>query len=265
MPGRFPDDQRLAFGRVAELYHRARPSYPRGAVDDVIEFGSLAPGSTVLEVGAGTGKATLQFADRGLRVLALEPSRDMVRVARAACAAHPGVEIVEVEFERWRPTEPVAAVLSAQAWHWIDPDDRYEKAHEALVPGGTLAAIWTFPEWQRCSLRGALSDAYGATVPELAAAFPMHPDSRADRLAGNWHCEIDGGSWFTKPTVRRHRWRQSYTSTEYVQLIQTHQDHILLDAGRRERLLAAIRDAIDAAGATLTMPFVTHVCLAVRA
>ena len=62
-----------------------------------------------------------------------------------------------------------------------------------------------------------------------------------------------------------HPWSQPYTSAEYVELLQTHQDHILLAAGDRRLLLAAITAAIeDEGGGTVTMPFVTRVCLATR-
>lgn len=62
----FSDEQRLAFGRVAELYDRARPSYPAAAIDALLEYGGLVPGSRVVDVGAGTGQATELLAARGL-------------------------------------------------------------------------------------------------------------------------------------------------------------------------------------------------------
>jgi hypothetical protein len=52
------------FGEVAELYDQARPSYPAVLFDDVIAFAPQSP--RVLEVGAGTGKATVLLAERGL-------------------------------------------------------------------------------------------------------------------------------------------------------------------------------------------------------
>ena len=33
----------------------------------------------------------------------------------------------------------VPVLISAQAWHWVDPATRRELAHRALVPGGVLA------------------------------------------------------------------------------------------------------------------------------
>jgi SAM-dependent methyltransferase len=262
---RYADVQRLAFGRVAELYDRARPSYPAAAVDAVVEFGALTPPARILEVGAGTGKATVLLADRGFGVLALEPSPAMARVARANCARHPQVEIVEAEFERWEPEAPLPALVSAAAWHWIEPEVRYQKAHRALAPGGTLAALWTFPDWQSCALRAPLSDAYRSGAPELTPDFPMHPDSRPTRLAGDWHQEIRHSGAFSGPTVRTFAWSERYTSAEYCQLLQTHQDHILLADAAQTGLLDAVAAAIEEAGGSLALPLVTYVCLAVRA
>jgi SAM-dependent methyltransferase len=259
------DEQRLAFGAVAELYDRARPSYPAAAIDDVITRAGLQRGDTVLEVGAGTGKATVLLAARGLDVVALEPSVAMAAVARANCRGLAGVRVVESELEQWEPTERFPALVSVQAWHWVAPDVRYERAHAALVADGTLAAVWTFPDWARCGLRDALCDAYRLTAPQLAPDFPMHPASEPTRLAGDWPAEIGASTQFGDPQVTTHPWSQPYTSAEYVDLVQTHQDHILLPAEERRSLLAAIAAAIEGAGGgTLTMPFVTRVCLATR-
>jgi len=257
-------DQRLAFGRVAQLYDRARPSYPRAVIDHVLEVARLGPPARILEVGAGTGKATVLFAARGLGVLALEPSHEMARLARSNCACYPNVEVIEAEFESWQPPERLPALVCAAAWHWISPVVRYQRAADALAPGGTLAAIWTLPDWTRCSLRQALSDAYRNAAPQLAAQFPMHPDSEPTSLAGDWRSEIHSCDAFTAPLVTSYPWSQDYTSSQYTLLLQTHQDHILLEDAQRAALLDAIANAVDAGGGILTMPFTTRLCLATR-
>jgi SAM-dependent methyltransferase len=261
----FLDAQRLAFGSVAELYDRARPSYPPGAIDDVIAHAGLRRGDTVLEVGAGTGKATVLLAARGLDVVALEPSAAMAAMARANCRELVGVRVIESELEGWEAGERFPALVSVQAWHWIAPEVRYACADAALVPGGTLAAVWTFPDWTACPLRDALCDAYRLRAPRLAPAFPMHPASEPTRLAGDWAAEIGASAMFADPQVTTHAWPLPYTSAEYVELLQTHQDHILLAPDDREALLAGIAAVIEGEGnGTLTMPFITRVCLATR-
>jgi SAM-dependent methyltransferase len=260
----FAAEQRLAFGRVAELYHEARPSYPPAAIDAVLDFGSLAPGDRVLDVGAGTGKLTALLAARGLEVLALEPSAEMARVARASCADDERVRVVESEFESWTPDEPRSAVLSAQAWHWLDPARRCGLAHAALSPGGALAAIWSFPDWDRCPLRDPLRDAYRRAAPEVAADFPMHPASAPTRLAGDWDAEIAAAVGFTEPATRIHRWSERYPAPAYTRLLSTHQDHILMGDDRRQALLAGVSAVIEAHGGVLELPLTTFICLARR-
>jgi SAM-dependent methyltransferase len=260
----FTEDQRLAFGRVAELYDRARPSYPAAAIDALLEYGGLAAGARIVEVGAGTGKATELLAARGLHVTAVEPSAEMAALARVKLADWPGVTIVGSTFEAWEPREPYSAVVSVQAWHWVAGDVRYVKAHAALAPGATLAAIWALPDWERCPARGSLSRAYRTAGVDLPADFPMHPDSEPTRLAGDWAAEIAASAGFGEDEIRTFPWPQSYTSAAYVDLLQTHQDHILLADRDRAVLLEAIRRAIDDAGGTLKLPLVTYVCLARR-
>lgn len=258
----FTADQRLAFGRVAELYERVRPSYPAAAIDAVLQYGGLGPGARIVEVGAGTGKATELFAARGLSVVALEPSAEMARLARDKLADHARVEIVESEFERWTVREPCAAVVSAAAWHWIDPRIRYAKAHATLTPGGTLAAIWSFPDWNRCPQRDALRRAYRTAAVTFPAEFPMHPDSEPTFLAGDWDAEIVASGRFGDAQSRTFPWSRDYRTDDYLALLQTHQDHILLGDRDRADLLHAVARSIEDSGGAVTLPLVTHVCLA---
>ncbi len=265
MPMSDHDEKRLAFGRVAELYDRTRPSYPEAAIADLIAWAGLRGSETVLEVGAGTGKATLMLAARGLRVLALEPDSAMAEVARGNCTSSPSVEIEVIEFEKWRPCERrFAAVVAAQAWHWIAPDLRYVRAAEALRRGGTLAAIWTFPRWETTPLGEALRRAYAEGAPELARDFPMHPASEPSDLAGDWHLEIHESDLFSSPEVREYPWSLSFATEQYIALVQTHQDHILMEERQREVLLAAVSRTIENAGGSIVVDFVTRLCLARR-
>jgi hypothetical protein len=153
-------------------------------------------------------------------------------------------------------------VISVQAWHWITPETRYVKAHETLRPGGTLAAIWSFPDWERCAARDTLSRAYRAAGVDLPADFPMHPDSEPTRLAGQWEAEIEASGRFTAPEIRPFPWCKRYGREDYLALLKTHQDHILLAAAERRRLLQSIGRAIDAGDGSLELPLVTSVCLA---
>src|SRR5438876_3292992 len=138
-------EHRLGFGEVAEQYDRVRPTYPESLVDAVVAYASLAADDAVVEVGCGTGKATVPFAARGLRIRALEPDEHMAAIARHNCRAL-GVTVETSSFEEWPVAHGSARlVMSAQAWHWVRPGVRLAKAHETLEPGGALALFWNRP------------------------------------------------------------------------------------------------------------------------
>ncbi len=261
----FTARQRLAFGTVAEVYDRARPAYPAAAIDGLLAYAGLTGGETVLEVGAGTGTATRQLAQRGLGVVAVEPSAEMATVGARSCARYGAVRFVAAEFERWTAPRRFPALVCANAWHWIDVDSRYALAAAALEPGGTLACLWTLPNWSRCGLRDELRADYAAIAPELEPRFPMHPGSDPAALAGNWTAEIGAAAeLFAEPRIEWVHWSLVRSADAYVELLGTHQDHILARAERRDALMAAIAETIDRSGAPMTLPTTTRLCLARR-
>jgi len=257
------DTKRLAFGSVAAQYDRARPSYPAAVIDSFVAALPPAEGF-VLEVGAGTGKATVLLAERGLDVVGLEPDPRMARLARAACAEYPRVTIETVDFERWRGPGRARAIVSAQAWHWVDAATRYELARDRLVDDGLLAAIWTVPDWSRIALRGALQEVYARCVPDLEPAFPMHPASPPTTIVAPWREEIEAAPGLVRPDTFEHEWQCDYSARAYAEMIATHQDHVLLDDRARRELLGAIEAAIDARGGSIAVAFRTRLCTARR-
>lgn len=259
-------ERRLAFGQVAELYDRTRPSYPPALVDDVLAFAGVQPGEEVVEVGAGTGKATALFAARGLGVVALEPSHDMAEIARRNTAVFPSVDIEELEFEQWRPPRRYRLVYSAQAWHWIDPRVRFLRAAKALVAEGTLAAFWNRVRWEHSPLRDELEEVYRREAPELGQQItpgPMHPAVRdLDDRQRDWQADARLSTGFSDPDWRAYTWVRSYLRDEYLSLLQTHSDHVVLAPARRQALLDAVGEAIDGAGGVIEIEYVTRLGLA---
>jgi SAM-dependent methyltransferase len=107
---------RASFDKAAELYDRARPRYPAALFEDLADLTGIGPGSRVLEIGPGTGQATLPLAERGCRVVAVELGPDLAAVARRNLARFPTVEVVTAAFEDWPlPSEPFDLVLAATA------------------------------------------------------------------------------------------------------------------------------------------------------
>jgi SAM-dependent methyltransferase len=128
------------FGRAADAYERGRPGYPPDAVSHMAAELGLAPGATVLDLAAGTGKLTRMLTATGAKVIAVEPVEGMRRVLMSAL---PGVEVLDGTAEAIPVADGgVDAVTVAQAFHWFDAEPALAEIHRALRPGGSLGLIW---------------------------------------------------------------------------------------------------------------------------
>jgi SAM-dependent methyltransferase len=254
----------LRFGSVAELYERARPAYPEELIDVVLDYGALGPGDRALDLGTGTGQATMQLAERGLQVTALEPGAEMVSLANDKFAAA-GVDARAVVggFES-APLDPAASslVLAATSWHWLDPAVRMQRAASALRPGGTLAVMWTWPRWRATTLCADLDEIYAdsGAPAEMGPMLPVEPDPQA--LAAEWLTETQASGRFDAPHGRLCTWSLTYTAAGYTELLGTYRDHFELGPDVLEPPLGRIGDAIERAGGTLELPYRTLLLLA---
>jgi SAM-dependent methyltransferase len=167
------------FNEVAVEYDRNRPSYPDALVDRACEVAGIGDGDRVLEVGCGTGQLTRSLLARGLRVTALEPGDRLIRVAEENLKDAGDVELVHARLEDMQlPRGRYAAVFSASAIHWVDPDLGWRKLADALAPGGTLALIQYFGLRERRSVddQEALLSALRRHAGEIAATLPTYRD-----------------------------------------------------------------------------------------
>jgi len=255
----------LPFDEVADHYDRGRPSYPDALVDDVLDLCDLSP-ARVLEVGARTGKATELFAERNLEILAIEPSPKMAAAAaRRRCAGFPLVSVLVAKFEEC-PVEPeqYGLLISAQAWHWVAPEVRYQKAHRVLSPSGGLALFWSRPLWEQSALGAALAEVYEARAPELHGYGPWFPGSRGPHAAEK-PTEPELAGYFGPVTECVYRWALDYTVGEYLELVQSLPEHLALSASRRAFLFGGLAEVIEGTGRALSLDYETRLYFAARA
>ena len=128
------------FERAAAAYERGRAGYPRRAIAAILAEAGAAPGRTLLELGAGTGKLTSALTESGARV---HRARARGGNARAAGADRTGRRAAR---RRGRghstPAASVDGVIAAQAFHWFDPVAATAEIARVLAPGGLVALIW---------------------------------------------------------------------------------------------------------------------------
>ena len=249
---------RATFEEVPELYDAARPLYPPQVFDDLVELASLDAGSRVLEIGPGTGQATLPLAERGFRVVGVELGERLGAFARRKLADFPNVEIVRAPFELWEPSSGGGfdAVVAFTAFHWIDPDARFAKTARLLREGGALAVVSTKhvlrPDGDTFWME--VQDDYDAVVPSEENRPPVRPED-VDDLSQ----EIDGSGRFRTIAVRRYLWDVTYDAGTYIALLDTASGHRAMPEAQRRALYSRIRERIGERKVSKTLQAILNV------
>ena len=253
---------RGTFDEAPELYDRARPGYPEAVFVDLATLARLRPGSRVLELGCGTGQATVPLAKRGFEVVAVELGAGLAEVARRNLAAFPAVEVVNAAFEQWPlPPAPFDAVVAATSIHWLDPGSGppqgatsccqtalWRSSPRTMSPAGrpvvrASSAVRDVDSWH----------AEGPSAPERRRRAP--PDAN----------EFEASGRFTNPVLRRYERDLTYTRREYRDLLSSYSGHRALAADAREGLLACIGELIDTRfGGRIAKRYLTELTVAYR-
>ncbi|HTF10845.1 MAG TPA: methyltransferase domain-containing protein [Asanoa sp.] len=162
--------------RRAGSYDRLRLGYPDQLVDDVVEYARL-DGRPAIEVGAGTGRATLKFVARGVAVTAIEPNpRSAAVLTRKVAGA--AVTVSVGTFEEYAPERKFGLLFSAQAWHRVDPAVRWRKAAEVLGPSGVIALFWNRDRTADPAVTAEVQAAHRLHAPDIRVDHAMLPDER---------------------------------------------------------------------------------------
>jgi SAM-dependent methyltransferase len=178
MPGgsgdRWPDD-----------YERGRPGYPVAAVD----VAEVPASSTVLDLGAGTGKLTRLLLTRFARVVAVEPA-DAMRLRLAELC--PDADAFAGSAEAIPLADAsVDAVFSAEAFHWFEGERALAEIARVLRPHGALVLMWNVPAGPTEPPIEALERLVDERAPRDLAYDPC--DLNAERFAsGEWRAAFAG-------------------------------------------------------------------------
>ncbi len=260
--GRVPS---RTFGEAAEEYDAARPGYAAALVTEVLDYAALGDRAAV-EVGAGTGKATVPFAVRGIPLVCVEPDPRMAAVLRRNTAAYPRVQVEVGGFEEWDPRgRRFGLLLAATCWHWLDPGRRWDLVHAALEPGGAVALFWNplgvldgglHEELAEVDRRYGVADSPHAM---LASGYGEQPGWEDD----GWpeaECRRDGR--FTGLRAVRFRQEARVETGRYLAFLSSVSVYRVLPDERREQVLAETGRVLDTRGGSIAMLHLSDLFLA---
>lgn len=182
-------------------YEKYRPSYPVAAIDIILEAMEAPSQLVAADVGAGTVISSRLLAERGVRVLAIEPNPDM----RQAATPHSRVEFREATAVATGLSDATLDLVTCfQSFHWFNPEPTLQEFNRIVKPSARLAAVWN--DWDendeftanyihlvRTASSNRPNDLFRTTVESLASyhlvniqhhVFPYRQDVDLTRLIG---------------------------------------------------------------------------------
>jgi SAM-dependent methyltransferase len=246
-------DPRLSFDAVAEIYHDVRPSYPSQLFDHLFEL--LPSNPLIVEVGPGTGQATVDLLARGAHVHAIELGASMAEnLARTITSDRLRVTVADFETVPL-PPQSFDALFSATAYHWIGPDAQLQRPIELLKRGALIAIV------DLIQVESEIDCGFFAKAQPIYERLGQRhigpPPPRRDQVCPPIHTDLAQNARFSALNMRTYDWDQTYTAAKYRKLLLSYSATQLMEPTVRETLLNEIEHLIvNEFANTVTRPIV---------
>ena len=256
------------FDNTAVGYDTVRPMYVNGIFDAIFRYKTMDENSSALEIGIGTGKATLPFLEKGCSVCALEPGENLAVIAAEKYREYGECQESTAE-EQYRKTGTLTLyvqtlqefecpknsfdlIYSATAFHWIPEEYGYKRVYELLKESGVFArfAYHAGPDRGRSELAREIQQLYKAYMNSTKEP-KIFDQEDAQELA-----QIAEKYGFADTEYYIYETTKDFTADEYMELLRTYPDHMKLEEEKREKLFTGIYEAIQRHGGVITVYYV---------
>lgn len=243
-------DLRKTFNTDEYNYDKSRPDYPKELFEDIFDYVNLSENSNILEVGIGTGQATLPFLNKGCNVTAVELGDKLARYCAQKYSHFDNFNIINSDFIKTELNEKnFDLIYSATAFHWIPKDNGYAKIKALLKSDGVVALFWNHPFVSNTGDKTNLAsmDVYKMYRPN--DKMPVEFD------ATKCQAKIDELKHygFVNTTSKVYKRIRRLTSEEYISLIKTYSDHNALPKNIQNAFENDMKQAIDNVGGVINI------------
>lgn len=233
-----------SFDKMAALYDKIRPSYPEQLIEDILSKAQLTSNDRLLEIGAGTGKATIQFAEKGFTINCIEMGENLAEILKFNCKEYHNVKVDVATFEEWESAayKVYDLVYCAQAFHWIDKKIKYKKTHSLLKDNGYLALFW----YQNSDDTTELIDEINSMIKSYVPDFFENEVENASYIEGREmrRLEIIESGLFNNPEIIEYTVDSLVDVDTYIQSISTYSRFAVLSDELQKKLIEEIRKII---------------------
>jgi ubiquinone/menaquinone biosynthesis C-methylase UbiE len=238
------------FSTIPKQYDKARLGYPDPLFRDIIRYSKLTKNDPVLEIGIGTGKATLPFVRYSNHLIANDISRELVSIAKEKLKRYQRMKYIIGQFENIKlPKNHFKLIYSAQSFHWIKPGIQFTKTRALLKPGGVLALFWNFNYYNKgigkwaMKLHKKYSSAKGGKAIEIIQRLKRHHN-------------------FTDATTKEYRRTIRMGRADYISMQTSFSWYLALSKKRKKQALAELHQKLNQYPKTIRIPIKTILIMA---
>ena len=134
------------FDTAVSNYDKMRPGYVDELYQAIFDYVPINENSNVVEVGSGSGQATLPILKTGCKLTAVEYGENFSEILMNKFKSFPKFSVVTGKFEEVTMEEDAFdLIFSATAFHWVPEKEGYEKVYRMLKKGGAFARFANRP------------------------------------------------------------------------------------------------------------------------
>jgi len=245
-------NKRTLFDEIVVNYDKVRGGYPNKLFDDVIQYSGLEKGMKALEIGAGTGKATAPFLDKGYVVTAVEMGTNMAGFLSDKFKDYTHFNVITSTFEdALLEEDSYDLIYSATAFHWVDAEIGCPKVFRLLRNGGTFALFRSNPVpaegeelYEEIQM---VYDKYYYTYynsNERPVRKSKDEFRTPSEIYKGFRFESLEQYGFREVTMKLYEASRTYSTDEYIALLDTYSDHRGLPDSNRAAVYKGIKEAI---------------------
>lgn len=238
------------FNTVSSEYDKWRPTYVPELYEDIFSVKEINQSSNVLEIGIGTGQATLPILEKGCSFTAVELGEKLAEYTQNKFGNYKNFNIINSKFEDFEcPPNSFDLIFSASAFHWIPEKIGYTKVYRILKSGGFFARFANHPykDKGREEIHVAMQKIYAIYMPGALSGTEYSKEDAQNRA------DISKKYGFVDVNYKLYHRTRSFNAKEYVSLLGTYSDHIAIEEKKRLKFFAEIQKVIEDLGNKITL------------
>jgi len=215
----------------------------------------------VIEIGAGTGKATKPFLDIGYDITAIEISANMADFLTKEFVQYEKFEVLTAPFEDIKlNNDKYDLIYAATAFHWVNAELGCPKAFSLLKTGGVFALFryYAVPA-EGGDLYEEIQNVYEKYYhkPYIRPTIKLKDEyEKPSEIRKGFGFEDLKKYGFSDVVLKLYDSIWTYTADDYMALLDTYPDHKSLENSDRISLFTGIKDAILRHGGKIDIDYV---------